>query len=230
MPSPTISIHFMHSDLVVCAGLRALLSVATELDWVAQESLDDLEEGVIIADYHNAIAHSLRMSAASRQRVLLVTHEGKDGEVRRAIASGVHGYLVQSEAPAELSTAVLYLSNGQRYLSGSVQRCMADSDSQSELTRREDDVLQLMGQGYCNKLIARTLGISLGTVKSHVKAVLEKLNATARTHAVVIAAQRGMIGNEPPGAGAWQVAPMQGQGLRQNSVSPGAGQPIGVGR
>ena len=170
------------------------------------------------------------MSAASRQRVLLVTHEGKDGEVRRAIASGVHGYLVQSEAPAELSTAVLYLSDGQRYLSGSVQRCMADSDSQSELTRREDDVLQLMGQGYCNKLIARTLGISLGTVKSHVKAVLEKLNATARTHAVVIAAQRGMIGNEPPGAGAWQVAPMKGQCLRQNGISPGAGQPIGVGR
>ncbi|MFZ6648601.1 DNA-binding response regulator [Undibacterium sp. TJN25] len=205
----------MHSDLVVCTGLRALLTAATELDWAVQEHMDELQDGIIIADYHNAIALSLRMGPASRQRVLLVTHDGKDGEVRRAIASGVHGYLLQSEAPAELSTAVLYVSNGQRYLSRSVQRCMADSCGHSELTRRESDVLQLMGQGYCNKLIARTLGISLGTVKSHVKAVLDKLHATTRTHAVVIAAQRGLINNEAPGSVTWQAAPANGQGRHQ---------------
>lgn len=195
MSSSTISIHFMHSDGVVCAGLRALLSAATELDWTPQERLDERWLGIVIADYHSAIAHSLKLGrgAASGQRVLLVTQDSRDGEVRRAIAAGVQGYLLQSEAPAELATAVLYLSHGQPYLGASVQRCMAASSSHSELTPREDEVLQLMGQGYCNKLIARALGISLGTVKTHVKAVLDKLDAATRTQAVVIAAQRGLI-------------------------------------
>jgi DNA-binding NarL/FixJ family response regulator len=195
MSSPAISIHFMHSDGVVCAGLRALLSTATELDWAAQERLEERWQGIVIADYHTAIAHSLklRLGTASEQRVLLVAQDSKDGEIRRAIAAGVQGYLLQSEAPVELATAVLHLSRGQPYLGTSVERCMAASSSHSELTPREDEVLQLMGQGYCNKLIARALGISLGTVKTHVKAVLDKLNAATRTQAVVIAAQRGLI-------------------------------------
>ena len=66
------------------------------------------------------------------------------------------------------------------------------------LTGRETDVLQLLAQGCCNKSIARKLGIGVGTVKTHVKGVMSKLDATARTHAVVVATQRGLI---RPGAG-----------------------------
>lgn len=212
MPSSTITIHFMHSDLVVCAGLRALLSATVGLDWVEQERLERLHEGIVIADYHTAIAHSQRDGAGSH-RVLLVTPDGKDGEVRRAMACGVHGYLLQSEAPDELGTAVLSLSEGLCYLSEHVQRCMADSGAHCQLTPREDEVLQLMGQGYCNKLIARILDISLGTVKSHVKAVLDKLDASTRTRAVVVAAQRGLISNGADSQG-WAAAPEPGLGRR----------------
>ena len=60
-------------------------------------------------------------------------------------------------------------------------------------------MLQLLGQGHCNKLIAREMGIGVGTVKSHLQAILNKLNATARTHAVVLATQRGLIGPGRPG-------------------------------
>jgi DNA-binding CsgD family transcriptional regulator len=68
--------------------------------------------------------------------------------------------------------------------------------SHNELTGREADVLQLLGKGYCNKLIARELDIGVGTVKSHLKRVMSKLNVTARTQAVVVATQRGLIGAE----------------------------------
>lgn len=212
MPSPTISIHFMHSDRVVCAGLRALLSATSGLDWVAQECLEDLQDGIIIADYHTALMHRQRDSAG-RHRVLLIAPDGKDGEVRRAMASGVHGYLLQREAPTELATAVLSLSKGLRYLSEHVQRCMADSGTHGQLTPREEDVLQLMGQGYCNKLIARMLGISLGTVKSHVKAVLDKLDASTRTRAVVVATHRGLINTADDSHG-WTAPPEPGLGRR----------------
>jgi predicted transcriptional regulator len=54
-------------------------------------------------------------------------------------------------------------------------------------------VLELLATGRCNKVIARDLGISVGTVKTHLKGVMTKLGATARTHAVVLATQRGLV-------------------------------------
>jgi two-component system NarL family response regulator len=183
----------MHSDFVVSAGLRAMLSAASGVNWVAQERLEDVREGVIIADYHSGIAHGLKTCPSSRQRILLVAQDTKEVEVQRAMAAGIHGYLLHRELPAELTNAVLYLSNGQTYFGGSVRTCLLASSGHSELTKREDEVLQLLGQGYCNKVIARELGIGIGTVKTHIKSLLDKLSAATRTHAVIIAAQRGLF-------------------------------------
>jgi two-component system NarL family response regulator len=66
---------------------------------------------------------------------------------------------------------------------------------QSKLTRRELEVLALVARGDANKVIARALSISLGTVKAHVKAVCEKLGATSRTHGVAMARERGLLGD-----------------------------------
>src|SRR5205085_4074433 len=90
---------------------------------------------------------------------------------------------------------------GIRYLSEAVSRSVAASLGRASLTERETDVLQLLAEGCCNKLIARRLGIGVGTVKTHVKGVMSKLDATARTHAVVVAAARGLIhpGRRPGG-------------------------------
>jgi DNA-binding NarL/FixJ family response regulator len=70
---------------------------------------------------------------------------------------------------------------------------MADSVAQESLTPRETDVLMLLAQGLDNKSISARLQIALGTVKSHVKAVLEKLAASSRTQAVATAHQRGLV-------------------------------------
>jgi two-component system NarL family response regulator len=82
-----------------------------------------------------------------------------------------------------------------RYLSAELSRCVADSFTRIGLTSRETDVLQLLAQGQCNKSIARELGIGVGTVKTHVKGLFDKLGATARTHAVVLATRRGLVGD-----------------------------------
>ena len=63
----------------------------------------------------------------------------------------------------------------------------------SELTPRELDVLALMAEGASNKTIAKRLGISVHTAKFHVGSILEKLDATGRTDAVLHAARRGVI-------------------------------------
>jgi DNA-binding NarL/FixJ family response regulator len=88
---------------------------------------------------------------------------------------------------------VTALSQGQRYLAHSVSRRIADSLTRERLTTRETQVLNLLTTGSCNKAIAKELGIAVGTVKVHVKGILEKLDATTRTHAVIVAAQRGLV-------------------------------------
>ena len=65
----------------------------------------------------------------------------------------------------------------------------------AHLTKREVDVLRLMGNGDTNKIIARTLGITLDTAKKHVRNVIDKLQARSRTHVAIIAAQAGIVGN-----------------------------------
>jgi DNA-binding NarL/FixJ family response regulator len=66
---------------------------------------------------------------------------------------------------------------------------------EAHLTDREVDVLRLMGNGDSNKIIAATLGITLDTTKKHVRNVIDKMQARSRTHAAIIAAQAGLVGN-----------------------------------
>jgi DNA-binding NarL/FixJ family response regulator len=65
----------------------------------------------------------------------------------------------------------------------------------AHLTEREVDVLRLMGNGDSNKIISATLGITLDTTKKHVRNVIDKMQARSRTHAAIIAAQAGLVGN-----------------------------------
>lgn len=83
----------------------------------------------------------------------------------------------------ELVDGVMTVAKGGRHLGRSVARRMADSLSRSSLTSREIDVLRLVVAGESNKALARQLHIDLGTVKSHMTAIMTKLNATSRTQA-----------------------------------------------
>jgi DNA-binding NarL/FixJ family response regulator len=65
----------------------------------------------------------------------------------------------------------------------------------AHLTEREVDVLRLMGNGDSNKIISATLGITMDTTKKHVRNVIDKMQARSRTHAAIIAAQAGLVGN-----------------------------------
>jgi DNA-binding NarL/FixJ family response regulator len=196
------AVHIMHADPVMTVGLHAILSELPELR--VSTSLRQPEgqrvARVLVADYDTGIALARRpMPEALRHpSVLIVTQLDKEWEVRIAMDAGVHGYVLQSCSPDEVQKAVGALAQGQRYLTESVTRSVADSLSRETLTGRETDVLQLLAQGCCNKSIARKLGIGVGTVKTHVKGVMSKLDATARTHAVVVATQRGLI---RPGGG-----------------------------
>ena len=190
-----------HSDAIVCAGLAALLGA--EHDLHAELALAEhlpAQADVVILDHKGALEHMRRCAntphhGEAQPRVLIVTQMEREWEVRTAMMAGVHGYLLQNCPADQLLAAVRALSRGMRYLSADLSRCVADSFTRIGLTSRETDVLQLLAQGQCNKSIARELGIGVGTVKTHVKGLFDKLGATARTHAVVLATRRGLVGD-----------------------------------
>lgn len=198
MPVPQPNVHIMHAEPVMTAGLMSLLAEAGEFVLTAhgRQPQGQHQAHVLVADYDSGLALARQLPAdrfGQSARVLVVTQRDKEWEVRTAMDAGVHGYLLQGCAGEELVRAVRQLSQGMRYLSEAVTRCVADSLSRESLTGRETDVLQLLAKGCCNKSIARELGIGVGTVKTHVKGLMSKLDATARTHAVVVATQRGLI-------------------------------------
>lgn len=193
------NVHIIHADPVMAAGLRAILSeqhdFAVSMQAVLPHALSMAQ--VIVADYQSGLAACRQMPQgrySDAPRVLIVTPFDKEWEVRMAMDNGVHGYLLQGCCPEELVKGVRLLSQGQRYLSEPATRRVADSLGRESLTGRETDVLRLLAKGRCNKSIARELSIGVGTVKTHVKGLMNKLGATARTHAVVVAMQRGLIG------------------------------------
>jgi DNA-binding NarL/FixJ family response regulator len=212
------SVHIMHADAVITAGIHALLADRGEFHLTLQDRQPhgQAHARVIIADYDSGIMLGRQLSQdrfGTAPRVLIVTQLDKEWQVRTAMDSGVHGYLLQGCSADELVRAVQQLSQGMRYLAEAVTRCVADSLSRESLTGRETDVLLLLARGCCNKSIARELGIGVGTVKTHVKGLMSKLDATARTHAVVVAAQRGLIGS-----GTRLAAPLPGRQPRAGAA------------
>ena len=194
----TVRIHLTHACSILRIGMATVLSGQANLDVTesefAPEKVD--QDCIIITDYAtgmHVMAEQGSMAPGLRPRVLIVTTRDKEWEVRHAVDSGVRGYLLQSCAAEELLRCVRLLSRGVGYLSATVVRSVSDSLGRVPLTRRENDVLQLMARGDSNKHIASELGISLLTVKTHVAHLLQKLNATARTQAVAVAMSRGLL-------------------------------------
>jgi DNA-binding NarL/FixJ family response regulator len=192
----------MHPDPLLCAGLAAALRQHTDIK-VFVHGMDDLpladlRVNVVIADYGNAMrlmdGEALQpLGLSADARILALTSNDREADIRRAIEAGVHGYLLVGGPLDELVDAVRAVARGMRYVSLSVAQRVADSLTRATLTSREIEVLTLVTAGEPNKVIARRLNISLGTVKSHVSAVMTKLGASSRTEAARISVARGLV-------------------------------------
>jgi DNA-binding NarL/FixJ family response regulator len=201
-PSRRMTVLVMHSDPLLCAGLVAVLCQKSNLQ-VVVDGPDRTAPGgipidVIVADYDGAMQLvdtdvRRRCGALADARILTLTGNDRETDVRRAIEAGVHGYLLLDCSLNELVESVRTVGQGVRYLCLAVARRMADSVAGEALTMRENEVLRLVATGQPNKAIARELGIGLGTVKAHVSTIMTKLGAKSRTQATSVAVARGLV-------------------------------------
>jgi DNA-binding NarL/FixJ family response regulator len=141
--------------------------------------------------------------------VLVLTENLNDSYVIDAIHAGAGGYIFLKDMSAEMllqsihrvveggtqMTTVLLHTAVENLIQNGRKTLAERTAEAAHLTGREVDVLRLMGNGDSNKIISATLGITLDTTKKHVRNVIDKMQARSRTHAAIIAAQAGIVGN-----------------------------------
>ncbi len=187
-----------HTDPVLALGLAAALRQQPDFD-VLMQGADTMswrgaQADVVITDYGDGLALAAdSVHAHAMPRVLVMTVFDREHDVRVALEAGVHGYLLLGCSVDELVTGVRSLGHRSRYLCLAVAQRMADSLTREVLTVREAEVLTWIASGQCNKSIASRLDITVGTVKTHVRAIMSKLDAGSRTEAANIATQRGLV-------------------------------------
>lgn len=201
--SHQLNVLVMYNDPIVCAGLMSVLNQHTTFDVLVGGTDDDApderpEVDVVIADYDNAmqlVEPDARKTPGrhGKRRILAFTANEREADIRRAIQAGIHGYILLGGSLQELMDGVKVVGGGARYLCPAVAQRIADSLAGVTLTLRENEVLRLVTEGQSNKAIAKRLAIELGTVKSHVNAVMSKLGASSRTQAASIAVTRGLV-------------------------------------
>ena len=134
-----------------------------------------------------------------RTKTILVTIHTEDQYVLEALQAGVRGYVLKSQATAELVHAIQEVIRGGRYLSPGiseavVQAYLAKTDLPSDpLSPREREVLQLIAEGNATKDMAGLLGVSVKTIESHRVRLMEKLDIRQTAGLVRYAIRRGMI-------------------------------------
>ena len=149
------------------------------------------------------VLRQLRAKMFDKPVVILTTSED-DRDVADSLRAGASGYLLKNMDPDELVAVLSDIVKGQTVVDPSLAALLADLVKQGandaeqpttpfeKLTARELEILCHLAEGQSNKVIARHLDISDGTVKLHVKAILRKLDVHSRVEAAVMAVEHGI--------------------------------------
>jgi DNA-binding NarL/FixJ family response regulator len=179
------------------------------------KAIDNLPPDVALLDIDGPSENGLDLARRIKQRspnigVIVLTSSTDDNQLFLALKAQAVAYLSKEVTADQLIEIVRRVAKGEHPINESLttrpkvaehvlqqfQELSSRSEAEafiSPLTPREIEILQYIAQGYLNKQIAAELGISEQTIKNHVTSILRKLNANARTEAVVVAIKQGLI-------------------------------------
>lgn len=207
-PSPEPEVLVAHPMPLLANGLAAALGPAAVMAGEADAAalLAQPAPAVLVTDLPLAMAVLTQARPQPGRpfrpwRCVVVSTQVSSWAVHQAMQQGVLAMVQASCSVAELQRAVAAARAGQHFLCSASAALLAEGAVDEPLTRRETEVLQLLCLGLDNKSIALRLTMALGTVKTHVKAILEKLDACSRTQAVAAAHRRGLVRHGEPGGG-----------------------------
>jgi len=177
--------------------------------------IDNLPPDVVLVDIDGRVDEALNLARMIRQRspsigVVVLSSNPSDDELFLALKAQAGAYLSKEVKEHQLLETIRRVARGEHPINDSLtnrpkvaeqvlhqfQELFWQSEAKnfiSPLTARETEILRYIAQGFLNKQIAAELGISEQTIKNHVTSILRKLNANARTEAVVVAIKQGLI-------------------------------------
>lgn len=211
--SPVIRVLLADDHAVVRAGIRQFLEQAEDIQVIAEaddgesakELISEHQPDVAVLDIQMPKATGIEVTNWLRKNhsnvgVLILTAYDDAPYVMAVLQAGANGYVLKTAAPREIIRAVhdVYAGNSaldSKILSKMMTQIAQDKEPQpaEELTKREMEVLILVGKGYTNKAIGVQLGISDRTVQGHLAHIFNKLQSASRTEAVMRAVSLGWL-------------------------------------
>jgi DNA-binding NarL/FixJ family response regulator len=202
----TIRILAADDHPLIRAGLVSFLATEPGLEVVAQagngeealEQYRELRPDIVLMDLSMPVMDGLSAIRAILEefpdaRVIVLTTYDGDEDIHRALDVGARGYLVKDMVAGEVLNVIRTVHAGRRGIPQPVAAKLAEHTPRIPLTPRETEVLSLVANGLSNAEVAGRIGRTEGTVKVHLKNILQKLNANDRTEAVTTALRRGFI-------------------------------------
>ncbi len=210
-----IKVLICDDQIVVCEGLRAILSTVPDIKVVgiandgqqAVDLVEQLQPDLVLMDLKMPVMNGIQATRTIRTRfpgvhILVLTTYDFDEWVLDAVRSGASGYLLKDTPRDVLVGAIEGTMNGKTYvdpavagkLFGQISRTtvLPDKNLAALLSERELAVLRLLAHGLSNTEIAQKLFLSEGTVRNYVSAILSKLEVSDRTQAAVLALRSGL--------------------------------------
>lgn len=193
---------------LVRRGLASVLSLEEDMEVIGEagntkdalQVINKQQPDVALVDLRLGNEYGLDIIEKSNKsstncKFIVLTSSANEYDFKKAEEVGAQGYVLKEALPEELLYAVRLVSRGRKYYDpGIMEQIMKGSSNDGtveELTPREQDVLMALGQGLCNKDIAKKLFITEYTVKKHVSQILAKLELTDRTQAALYAHSKG---------------------------------------
>jgi len=134
-----------------------------------------------------------RLSQELAAAIVVFTSNGGARLLAEALKAGVKGYVRKDSPPEDLVRAIRAAQEGNFYVDPALSSTIVLEEGDRTLTVRQREILQMLADGMQTEAVARKLGLSTETVRTHTKRILAKLHADTRTQAVAIAIRNGLI-------------------------------------
>ena len=191
---------------IVRAGFAALINAETDIEVVgeAKNGIEAIREAVRLAP--DVVVMDILMprkdgltatqelhEALPSAKILILTSVGSSDEISRALAAGASGALLKNDENQNIVAAIRDVVRGKNIISREARRMMREDPPKPTLSPRQQEILRSLTRGLSNDDIAKQLGISLPTVKTHLTVLFNKIGAGSRTEAVAIALRKHLL-------------------------------------